>query len=51
MDHGHLPDPVRDDIRTLQRENTELTNRVLELEKEMRIYIRKEKENKENEAV
>ena len=45
MDHGHLPDPVRDDIRTLQRENTELTNRVLELEKEMRIYIRKEKEN------
>lgn len=51
MDHGHLPDPVRDDIRTLQRENTELTNRVLELEKEMRIYIREEKENKENEAV
>jgi serine O-acetyltransferase len=31
----HLPDPVLDDLRTLQRENSELVNRVLELEKEM----------------
>ena len=51
MDQGHLPDPVRDDIRTLQRENTELTNRVLELEKKLRVYDRKEKEKKENEVL
>jgi len=35
MDQMHLPDPVLDDLRTLQRENSELVNRVLELEKEM----------------
>lgn len=32
MDHGHLPDPVREDIQQLQNANTELINRVLELE-------------------
>ncbi len=31
-----LPDPVREDITLLQRENSELTNRVLELEKMMK---------------
>ena len=36
MDHGHLPDPVLDDIHTLQRENTALSNRVIELENELR---------------
>lgn len=46
MDHCHLPDPVRDDIRTLQRENTALTNRVLEMEKELRLY-KKEREKKD----
>ena len=37
MDQIHLPDPIMYDIRVLQRENTELTNRVLELEKELRL--------------
>jgi serine O-acetyltransferase len=32
MDHGHLPDPVREDIQQLQSANTELINRILELE-------------------
>ena len=32
MDHGHLPDPVREDIQQLQNANSELINRVLELE-------------------
>lgn len=50
MDHGHLPDPVLNDIRALQKENTELVNRVIELEKELCI-CRKEKEKEENEAV
>lgn len=36
MDHIHLPDPVLDDMKTLQRENSELVNRVLELEKEVK---------------
>lgn len=36
MDHCHLPDPVRDDIRVLQRENTALINKVLEMEKELK---------------
>ncbi len=36
MNQTDLPDPVREDIMNLQRANTELTNRLLELEKEMR---------------
>lgn len=36
MNQVDLPDPVREDISVLQHENAELTNRVLELEKEVR---------------
>ena len=36
MDQGHLPDPVKEDINVLQKENSELVNRVLELEAELR---------------
>ena len=36
MDQVHLPDPVREDIVNLQRANTELINRVLELEARMK---------------
>lgn len=36
MDHIHLPDPVMEDLGVLQRENEELTNRLLDLEQEMR---------------
>ena len=36
MDHVHLPDPVREDIANLQRANSELINRVLELETQLR---------------
>ncbi|MCI5821538.1 MAG: serine O-acetyltransferase [Lachnospiraceae bacterium] len=35
MDQIHLPDPVKEDISVLQKENSELVNRVLELEKEL----------------
>lgn len=31
-----LPDPVREDIQVLQRANTELTNRILELERKIK---------------
>lgn len=36
LDQVHLPDPVREDITNLQHANSELTNRLLELEQEMR---------------
>lgn len=48
-----LPDPVREDITDLQHANTELTNHIIELEKELK-SVRKEmkkmknKKNKEN---
>lgn len=45
MDQCHLPDPVKEDITILQCENAELVNRVLDLEKEMRI-MKKNGENK-----
>ncbi len=37
MDQTHLPDTVQEDINVLKRENTELVNRVLELEHELKI--------------
>lgn len=36
MDQVHLPDPVKEDIMILQRENAELVNRVLDLEQTVR---------------
>ena len=43
MDHIHLPDPIFEDIKVLQQENTELTNRVLELEGELRQMRKKDR--------
>ena len=50
MDHCHLPDPVLDDLKTLQKEYTEVTNRVLELEKELR-FIKSKKGEEKDETV
>ncbi len=54
MNQTDLPDPVREDISCLQKSNSELTNRLLELEdemKELRNTLRKkEKENQAKEA-
>ena len=36
MDHIDLPDPVMEDLAVLQHENEELTNRLLDLEREVR---------------
>ncbi len=41
MDHVHLPDPVMEDLALLQRTNEELTNRLLDLEQEVRELKRK----------
>ena len=48
MDHTNLPDPVKEDIANLQRANSELTNRLLELEREVRQMKRKEEEKDED---
>ena len=37
-----LPDPVKEDIACLQRENSELTNRLLELENTVKLLQRRE---------
>lgn len=36
LDQIHLPDPVKEDISVLQHENATLTNRLLELEREVK---------------
>lgn len=41
MDQVHLPDPVMEDITLLQRENSALCNRVIDMEKELRELTRK----------
>lgn len=61
MNQTDLPDPVKEDIACLQRANTELTNRLLEMEADMKqlrkkvkkqekeLSRKKKKENKEKE--
>lgn len=41
LNHGDLPDPVNEDIRNLQRANSELTNRLLDMEREIKQLRRK----------
>lgn len=36
LNHADLPDPVNEDIRNLQRANSEMTNRIIELENELK---------------
>ena len=43
MDHIHLPDPISRISRYCSRRITELTNRVLELEGELRQMRKKER--------
>ncbi len=49
LDQVDLPDPVREDITNLQHANSELTNRLLVLEEELRALKRQEKPEKERE--
>lgn len=51
MNQTDLPDPVREDIICLQRANTELTNRLLDMEDEMKVLrkkLKKVKDKKKN---
>jgi predicted nucleic acid-binding Zn-ribbon protein len=36
MDQIHLPDPIKEDLQVLQRENSALVDHVLDLENEVR---------------
>ncbi len=47
MNQVDLPDPVREDIQNLQRANSELTNRLLEMEAEIKELKRKQKREEE----
>lgn len=47
MDQVHLPDPVKEEIAGLQKANSELINRVLELEDQMR-RLRRNAKREEN---
>ncbi len=51
MNQIDLPDPVKEEIAGLQKANAEITNRLLELEDEMKVLRNKEKEKKKNEAL
>lgn len=46
MDQIHLPDPIKEDIQNLQHANSELTNRLLDMEKEIR-QLKKDRQNQE----
>lgn len=50
MNQVDLPDPVREDIMNLQKSNTALTNRLLELEAEIKA-LKQRGEEKTNEAL
>ena len=41
MDQVHLPDPVKEDISLLQQSNTALTNKLIELEEEIKLLKQK----------
>lgn len=47
LDQIHLPDPVMEAITELQKGNAELTNRLLDLEQQMRTITRNTEEQKE----
>ncbi len=51
MDQIHLPDPVMEDISVLQHTNAELTNRMIEMEGEMRELKKNMKEMSSDSAL
>ena len=49
MNHTDLPDPVKEDIANLQKSNTALTNKLIELEEELKA-LKTSREEKQDEA-
>lgn len=45
MDQVNLPDPVMEDLSTLHRANVELTNRMIDMERELNEIKKQQKEN------
>lgn len=50
MNQTDLPDPVREDIASLQMANSQMTNRLLDLEAEVKLLRRSLKKNQEEET-
>ena len=48
MNQTDLPDPVKEDIANLQMANSELTNRLLELEQQVKLLKREAKAEKQS---
>lgn len=48
MNQTDLPDPVKEDIANLQMANSELTNRLLELEQQVKLLEREAKAEKQS---
>lgn len=51
LDQVDLPDPVREDIMDLQRANAELTNRLLDMERELKTLRSKKEEAEKGKGV
>lgn len=51
MDQIHLPDPVKEDINTLQRENSALCNRIIDLETKIKELQKERKDTRKDEAL
>ena len=51
MNQTDLPDPVKEDILNLQRSNAALTNKIIELEEEIKLLKTKKREEDKDEAV
>ena len=48
MNQTDLPEPVKEDIANLQMANSELTNRLLELEQQVKLLEREAKAEKQS---
>lgn len=51
MDQIHLPDPVKEDINMLQRENSALCNRIIDLETKIKELQKERKDTRKDEAL
>ena len=49
MDQIHMPDPVKEDISVLQKENSEMVSQLLEMKQEVR-NLKKEIEKMKQES-
>ena len=51
LDQVHFPDPVKEELTALQHSNAEITNRLIDLEQQLRNFSRTQKEEKQKEEI